>query len=584
MAVTQGRHRVYILFWPWKYEPFYCEADIITMSLSKSVSQGQNLRFNLFPHAVNARRRGDTAIRQYRYMDVLRPNDWAFVFVDPGDGGEPDPLFLGFIDSIGRPRSVGADGTRNLYIEVSCSGWEKAIRQVSAITSPFVSNSINIATLLALGPYGWFSESDSPLRHRLREHPWSSNSRLDRNVVESNLGPGSCKLPALIEVLVYIYLHTQQSMGRRLSDAAVGSAIDYSSSTDEDRLNEWARNVSTPSYLREDGRQEEVNALFNGQFELPGTNRPLWDFIKMKFQDLQQKAFVDVNMFLNGTTKSLASLIDEIANPVMNEVFYDVRNTQNDGLSSMDNILQRDITGGYSEESMRDFVTVAGQANESFSNLVEHIAPYMILRVRPLFPNEIMELDGPTVNEGETISYSPVRSDADLHNMTALDFPAVSMQLIRAQGGFAGFTQYRDRSLESIRVNGLRFYQEQCSSWPCLSNGVEIEAPVPSPDLGREWEIRLTAAGLDNVKVLSGSVGFPKYMRDLHIGGKLRIVPDQLSAVFESDPPERVYYVDGISYNYEAASGRLTTSVDISRGYSLDNESGIYPTLPDGAA
>lgn len=550
--IIQGRHRVYALIWPWEFEPFFCEADIAGMSMSKSVSQGQSLRLSLYPRAISARARGSLSVGQYRYMDILNPNDWVFLFVDPGDGDNPAPLFLGFIDTVMRKKAIGQDGMITRAVEVSCSGWEKAIRQVTAITSPFVALSINGPTLRALGPMGWRGNSRTMT-------DWHN----EPNKQDTRVGPIINTLPALVELLVAIYLRSDDSQGLELSDPTVD--INRASRTEDDadmEEHDWYGGH------RDTG---QANPIFSGQFTLPGIDRPLWDFIRMRFEDLQQRVYVSSEMFLNGITKSLASLIDEVSNPVMNEIFYDVRDTLNDGLASMEHSLHRRITGGYSQDAINEFVSIAGSTNEDFQDLVEHIAPYMVLRLRPLFPSEINDLSGPTMNEYEAIDISVGKSDSDLHNMTTLDFPNVNMQLIRSQSGFQGFQRYRERSLESIRRHGLRFYQESCGSWPMQTSRGEITAPLPSAELGREWEIRLSAAGLDNIAIYSGTVIFPRYIRDLNIGGKLRIVPSAIETQFESDPVERIYYVDSLDYNYDPISGKFITNVSVSRGYPVSD-------------
>jgi len=533
-----GRHKVYALFWPWNYEPFVCEADMVGFSGSKSVAQGQSVRFTLYPRLVNVRERGSSSTEHLEYRDILNPNDWFFLFVDPMDGERPEPLYLGMIDSVFKDISIDGQGMRKQATIVSCSGWEKAIRNVSAITSPFVHGNINIVTLLAMGPLGWTNRRDA-----IDAEAESSGS--------SDIGPFAATLPRLIETIVALFLHTSDSTGLPPSYA---DFISNARSTSDDR-----------SLFH--GSDSSIDPLFNGQFELPGTSKPLWDFIRMRFENIRERTYVDPRMFLNGTTQQLSSLIDQMCNPLINEVFYDVRCTDDDGLSSMDNSLVSDITGGYSQESMENFVSFARESNETFGALVENIAPYMVFRKRPLFFEELNELDGLSIDERDLVASNLGKSDSDVNNLVSIEIPSVSNQLIRAQSGFLGFSFYRERSMESIRRHGLRFYSDQATAWPMEVRGVRIEAPQPNPELLEAYEKRITKAGLDNPYVWSGSVTIPKFVRGLRIGGKLMITHN---SVGDREITDRIYYIDSIDYTYEATTGAFSTSLALSRGYLED--------------
>lgn len=550
MTIRAKRHRVYVMFWPWDWEPFVCEADIAQVGVSKSVAQGQTMNITLYPRTIRAHQRIHTGttirgeMRTQSYIDVLKPNDWIFIFVDPQDGNDPDPLALGFIDSVFANMSVDQQGMIRRSVNAVCTGWEKAIRNASAITSPFVHNNINVTTLLALGPLGW-QGSDEMMRKRTEAQA-------------SRLGVYAMNLPELIETLVALFLRNSSSTG--LSPSMIGDAVERASEVN-----------NSPRRRRSPSDKGAVNPLFNGQFLLPGTFQPLWDYILMRFQDIQQRTYVDPRMFLSGTTKSLANLIDQMSNPLINEVWYDVRKVGDDGLDQMASTLDRAITGGYTSENMREFVSAAREANEEYGNMIERTAPYMVFRQRPLTAEEINALEGPTIDERMLVDMKLGKSDTDLHNLVSLEVPGVQMQLIRAQTGFTGFEGNRERSMESIRRNGLRFYQDQASAWPIMVDDVAIEAPLPSPTLLREWENRITIAGLDNPTVWTGSIMIPEYVRNLRIGGKLRIIHHNPPGV-DPETNERVYYVDALDYSYDAAIGQFATRVALSRGYSTSQD------------
>jgi len=527
------RHRVYAMFWTWDYDPFICEVDMESCNGSKNVAQGQHIQLSLYPRSVSVTKQSTNV--KVSYKDALNPNDHVFVFVDPLDGARPEPLFYGLIDSVFAPKSVGPDGLKTYRVYVTCTGWEKAVDVASAITSPFVHGNINDTTLRALGPYGWIGRTG-------RSRYVITGEGVGADIAPSSEGPYTMPLPELIEILVALFLRTSDSEG--LQPSQFSDTINRARETEE----------------------SDLDPMFNGQFELPGTNKPLWDFIRMRFQDIQQRAYTDPRMFLNGATKSLSSMIDSLSNPLINEIFYDVRRTDDDGLSSMDTNLVSEITGGYSAETMRNFVSYARSVNESFGDLVENVAPYMVFRERPLTMDEIMNLDGPEIDERECINMDLGKSDSDLYNLVSLELPSVQMQLIRAQTGFMGFTNYRSRSLESIRKHGLRFYQDNATAWPMFARGNEVTAPGPNPVLLEEWENRMTRAGLDNVSVYSGSVTIPKFIRGLHIGGKL-LIRHQTDIDVDTEEYDRVYYVDGYDFKFDASNGSFITSISLSRGY-----------------
>lgn len=298
-----------------------------------------------------------------------------------------------------------------------------------------------------------------------------------------------------------------------------------------------------------------------GQYELPGLNIPLWQFLKLRFQDLDQRCYVDPNMFLNQINTSLAQLIDTVSNQVLNELIYDVRRISSPGLGDLQNHLVREITGGYSQDAVSRFVNAAESVSSSLGALVEDIAPHMILRRRPLTRSDLMDLDGVRLDEGEFTQLDLGRSDADLHNLTLLCTPELSgTSPARMESGFPGLSEWESETLNSIRRHGLRLLEENLTAWPA-----NAAAPIPHPNMIRDWDLRLHRAGLDNSETWSGSAAIPKFVRDLYIGGSLTITPHRSSGTTQD--VSRIYQVDSIDYNYDC-SGRFLTSLGLVRGYS----------------
>lgn len=515
----RGRHRVYALFWPWGYDPFIASSDVSRVQVSKNVGSGQTARLNLFPCRVPTSSGGRDPSRGYR--DILHPNDWLFLFTDPNDGGDPEPLFLGFIDRVTGTKSVDQAGMISRSVEVSATGWEKAVLHTQALASPYIASEINLATLVALGPAGQVPNTET----LPGESPTSGVSQFQDHVHN------------VISWLVETFLSAGQN-----TDSTSGIR------------SELAQLEGT-----ENTEQDQARPLM-GQFEIPGTNTPLWNFLRMRFQNVQQRTFVSSTMFLRQVNTTLAQMIDAISNQPINEIIYDVRRVSRDGLSDIRNELVPNITGGYSRDSVQRFIDAASRADTTIERLVNDIAPFMIFRERPLFASEIEALDGPVLNESEFTGIDLGASDVDLHNLTILETPGVSANSpARISSGFPGLERYRAETLESIRRHGLRFYQDNVAAWPA-----QYTAPHPTPELVRDWDIRLHRAGLDNVSNWSGSAVLPKFVRDLYLGGKLGIVPFRPTGTGSDDA--RVYQVDSIDYSYEASTGAFTTSIGLVRG------------------
>jgi hypothetical protein len=480
-------------------------------------------------------------------MDVLRPNDWVLVFVDPFDGDEPEPLFFGFIDDARLIQQVNANGVRQSVVTVSCSGWEKAIQVTSCISDPWVSGEINIATL------------------------WDIAIRTTKG------GEFVPKTSEIISAVVQTFLEAEatEAFLQRQSDEFRTREI-----LEQEHIR---RSISTIEDIESDAPtspaattgQSPIRALM-GQFELPQSRTPLWRLVKMKFEDLKERTFSIPDTIVNMLGMPLSRFIDEWSNSLMNELFYDVRRISADGLAHLEagqRSLATDTVGGYTQFAIREVIESAEQVSDSIGNLFRDVAPHMVLMRRPLFVNELRELEGPTMQADDFTKLEVGFSDTDHYNMSWIEPKVLEIAQYRASSGLSGFDIDRERAVEMIRRHGLRIYNDQTNSWPDNTvDGAHPTVPTNDPGMFREWNERIQRAGLDQVELLTGSASIPKFVRGLYLGGKIEINIPPSPQTFQFGT-ERVFYVDGLDWSYDAASATFTTDIALSRGYELSSGS-----------
>lgn len=538
-----GRHRVYVLFWTWSVGPFVVTQDIEQIQGAKSSGALQRCNIILFPRGVPQLTRYGMRRMARGYLDVLRPNDWAFVFVDPGDGDVPEPLFMGFLDDIRENYSIDASGASRHSISVSASGFEKALHQTSVITDPWIAETINFATLFNIA---------MRVQAEGTYYPWTTNAI--RNIIQSFLdASGTCE---------WMESSAQKQRVSRsdLELAAIKQLQSEAQDVDE----------GTPSNTSESTGANPIKALM-GQFELPGTNIPLWNFLQLKFENLRERTAISLETMVGLLHQPLSKFIDEWSNPALNVIIYDARRISNDGLSHMTAgfSVQDPTLGGYETKGIREVITAASEVSQSVGQLFNDLAPYIILMRRPLFPNELRALEGPTFSQNDLISLNIGMSDADHYNLAWLEPMLLNTNLYRAATGITGADQDRNRSLESIRRHGLRIYTDQTNCYPDNSGGIPgklPEMPRNDPAYFREWNQRIQRAGLDQIELLVGSATIPKYVRGLFFGGKIIIGIEPHPGVFAGGS-QRVFYVDGLDWRYTARSGEFFTTIALTRGY-----------------
>jgi len=563
-----GRHRVHVMFWTWAAGPFFCTSDIIQIRGSNSTQGNASCSFGLHPRPIALPDQQGRIRRIGRgYLDVLRPNDWVFVIVDPGDGQQPEALFSGFIDQIDSGETQTPAGGYMPSINVRCSGWEKAFRICSAISDPWVSRFINIATMFRLALRGTNAEAATE---------GSTSTDAERDTFSPRIGRA-------IANIIEVFLRADDSDAHREATASLrgDSRADLERARMERLMGLAAGSLEElapddPFYVPDPAADSPVQALL-GQFELPRTNIPLWQLIRMRFELLDEYILATPDQMVQQFSQPLVSFIDQWSNPLFNCVIYDTRRVSADGLGHLawagrfDNV----VTGGYAQEAMSGLIEAAGVANPEYGQIFEDLAPTMIFMRRPLFAEELLNLEGPVMSSEDFTSLQVGYSDADLYNMAYIEIATLAGPAFRMSTGLTGFDANRTAAMESVRRHGLRINNDRTNAWPDPRPPEErTGGPVVasySREAAREWNERLQQAGLDATEILSGSGRIKKYIRGLYLGGKIVIAHRSHPGTF-ADGTNRVYYVDSYGWQYESERGTFQTEIALTRGYEVPAE------------
>lgn len=552
-----GRHRVYAVFWTWSVGPFLCTTDIMQASGSKSVGSTGRSKLVLYPRPVpmvvrqQGRRRGRLIRSDQGYMDVLRPNDWVFLWVDPFDGEQAEPLFMGFIDDVRFAWALDPTGARQLGIHISCSSWEKAIETTSCISNLWVSQYINIANMY-----------DLALRISDNQYTPTVPGAI-ASIMEAFLDAESREE----------FQQRQQSEFRsreRMSQEEIDRLVAELTGVEEDSPRGDPNSINDNPAMQ--GEEDSVTAIM-GQFELPGTRVPLWRLIRLRFEDLRQRGFAIPQNMTNSLGSPLSRFVDEWSNNAINELIYDVRRISADGTSHLERggrrLAQEAVQNeGWVKSAIADVSSAASEVSDSVGLLFNDIAPYVILMKRPLLPDELEELEGPTLDASELTNMGLGFSDSDHYNMSWLEAPQIDANQQMAASGLTGFDFERSRAIEMVRRHGLRIYTDQVQAWPDMSEeGQPVNVPNPDTrELLRDWNQRIQIAGLDQIELLTGDISIPKFVRGAYIGGKLRLSIPPEPGLF-ADGTIRIFYLEGLDWSYQAQNGHFETTMALTRGY-----------------
>lgn len=560
-----GRARVHVMFWTWYVGPFFCTSDLASFSGGKSVSSVGSCSFSLYPRKVPLPGRGGRVQRSnYSYLDVLAPNDWVIIIIEPRDGGNPEPLFQGFIDLVSTSMRRTQTGMAVDRIEIKASSWEKAFRTISAVSDPWISRYINIANMYNIALRGTNAVQDDPSGLQTTRDAWAPlTTRAIANIVEVFLRADQSDTAR--ENMAADRGRTREDAESWSMAALIGEAVDASEYPET--LSDTEDNRVAP-----EGAEEAGIATLMGQFELPnrgGARRPFWDFLRLRFEAVDESVNANPQQLVNMLSRPLIAFIDEWSNPMMNAVIYDVRNVERDGLSHLreGHNLETEIAGGYAQDAVQSVVDAAWGVSADYGRVFQEIAPHMILMKRPLFADELMAMDGPFVSATQFHSINLGRSDQDLYNLTMIEIASLSGPQMRMVAGLTGFDADRRRAVESIRRHGLRLLNDQTNSWP-NRNAREDAPTVANYDMEtvRPWNERLQRAGLDAPDLYSGSARIKDYLPEGYLGGKMVISFPEHPGLF-AEGKTLVFYVDGIGFSYDGATGVFEEEFTLVRGY-----------------
>jgi len=101
-----------------------CTRDVIQCQTSKTIKSGGGASFVLVPRR--------------NYLNYIFPNDYVFIYFDPGDGRGFIMSFFGFVDRIERAITVNGDGTQTTVFNVTCSDFTKAFDKTQLYFNPSI--------------------------------------------------------------------------------------------------------------------------------------------------------------------------------------------------------------------------------------------------------------------------------------------------------------------------------------------------------------------------------------------------------------------------------------------------------------
>lgn len=104
--------------------------DVVQCETSKTVKGGGSAAFTLVP--------------RLNYMNYLFPNDYVFIYFNPGDDRSYVCTFFGFIDRVSRTIQVNEDGSPTTRFQVVCTDFTKAFDRTQLYFNPHISRDTDI--------------------------------------------------------------------------------------------------------------------------------------------------------------------------------------------------------------------------------------------------------------------------------------------------------------------------------------------------------------------------------------------------------------------------------------------------------
>jgi len=444
-------------------------ADLVGVSVSKDISGRTSFSLTMRPRSIRDVTQAKTWRSGQRYMDVLRPNDWVWIDIDPGDGTGQESVVIGLVDEVRESVTLNEGGVRMSAVTVTGSGWQKVFERTTMLCSPFVMDSIpNAAWLVAKKPQ------------------WQDFTSC-RDAMESTLN-------AFYKPL---------------------TAADATTPEDIAAIQQAAAAVSTATGL--------VTDQFLGQFEVPVLRKPVVDFVRRLYADLPDKTWANPQSWFSlvATGASVLSVLQQFSNPVMNELLFDVRGV-NEAPPSADPL--GPLVGYSSSADLRTLADAIAYTHPEKTGGTRVLStPVMVWRRRPVYEPELLALAVEPRSYAEAAAWNIGRSDADLINFRTLQPPTG----VTGEAYLATLPPETFRiDLASVRRHGLRASETKASSW-------EGDRPAETLSANERWMLRLADEARCRTDLLSGSITFPRFVPKTRIGDALLMVrPDGACDLF----------------------------------------------------
>lgn len=311
--------------------------DVIQCDTSKTIKGGGQASFLLVP--------------RLNYLNYLFPNDYVYIYFDPGDGRGFVRTFFGFIDRVGRTISTDSDGRTTTRFQVACSDFTKAFDKTNLYFNPYISNREDLlAEFAGTANLGGYALRNKGLAM------YGSPADFVMSILELTCGfGGQFVLPksltrSLQGGLIDANRKKRVEWARSRLSETVRNALIASASDLEKRINEEAkRQAQAQTEMGQEPTEEQIDAerdKITANLGLPkrfwntqewrsvrtveaaaGASAPyhLLDLIDFRFIEWQAIDGFCTSVSVTWEEGSLWSIANAYSNDFLNELFCDLR-------------------------------------------------------------------------------------------------------------------------------------------------------------------------------------------------------------------------------------------------------------------
>lgn len=525
---AKTRHEIEIFAFTWNAGPVYLRDDVASLQVSKDLGGTGSFQVQLWPRVPTGIGRVASSAKRptfISYLDVFRPNDWVGIFVNPHDDLRlgPEGLMLGTIDRVSRSMQIDRDGVRRTTVTLSGSGFAKCLAMTRVVSDQWMLDITGIGNLYSLA--------------------WH------------DLPQVITKIPDAVKMVLETYLTNTKAKRLLQKTQPADMLLDKLVNDPEgaaDLLAMTAQTAETPKFSTD-------TEPIEGQYVVPVLNRPLWSILQLEFDALDDLLLTVPSEWFRHLDSSVLDTARAVANPALNELFFDVRDPGHKGLPG--GRKQAEIRDGFEFDAFDTLATHAASLAVTGTDAegrplgyFSRLAPFGILRRRPLFQDEIAQLPGPTLRDVDLIADDVGYSDAELANLCYVTVPVAQSTDMALRATV--FPKYADPA--SIRRHGLRILQTSVTSVPgrpeddigALTDEQRrtLYESRKEDQIAEKYVARLLHAYRQNASLLSGTVVLPRLLRNVWIGGKLMIARRNLEG--QGNAALQMYYVESMSYSW----------------------------------